>query len=859
MLNRTAAALFAAQAPFFESVPAVITYAYDPTDSNNLVLNVNKIISFLDVASGSPSATRRATQSNDALRAELVTGGSGINGLQCAQFIGANLDNYSVDNALAIYQNIGAIGMDGVIRFDSLATVNLLARILTPTANRTSFNFQVAATTGVVTFNTRRIGDDDNDTITSSLNFTAGVASFVSIQVDYNNAVVRLVIDDDEEYFNVTSPGSIVGWTTAPHTGPTQNNAASAAPTLGRVGGSALTATIGDLRLWTGNMKISSVYSRRTDMQAKFATPHRTTAFSVIPAMWQNHIYQRDGAGEAEVTVAGTVIDGGDANIQLQIIDANDGSVEVAWATMGMSSGLAWSFPLTFPSGSWKVQSRKVGEDDLDAATGTNIYGVGSRDLWIGQSNSRKWWGDDCRVVPFASATLAIALPGVGTTLNGRRWSGYGWFDPTQVTQEFEPQNATLTGEPKVNPGPLNQGCGGNGIAAYMDIMWHEVGWPSGCICYSIGGTPVSYWFDSDPGPEGYNWAFMVTPDSTGRQAITADGGPGWDFEAVSYIGGERDALDNVSFDNYVLDSRRVFSQIRALTGETTPIFISILGPNTGGGSTDENVNAIRTAQLYMIEGRSIAITGATRTNPVVLEVAANDVVSGDDVTIASVGGMTQLNGNTYTWTRVDATHASLNVDGTAFGTYTSGGTASTDQTIDLAYNPLDRSLGAGDPQHPAKGDYAQYFAPRYARTRLNVRQPGTFTNGGRGPKISSGAVINASTIELTVTHDGGTTLVDASNNAAGTGLTAFEVQVNDADRDITVAALNSGKIRLTVSGTAINVSGTTIGVRYLYGRAPDNGNIVFDNTAPYGTVTSPFTVGCPLWPTYNWFTFEVP
>jgi hypothetical protein len=81
-------------------------------------------------------------------------------------------------------------------------------------------------------------------------------------------------------------------------------------------------------------------------------------------------------------------------------------------------------------------------------------------------------------------------------------------------------------------------------------------------------------------------------------------------------------------------------------------------------------------------------ITGATRANPCVLTIAttlAQDVftsISGNPceigmtLTISSVAGMTQLNGNTYTVTAVSGNNVTINVDASAFGVYTSGGSA---------------------------------------------------------------------------------------------------------------------------------------------------------------------------------------
>ena len=76
-------------------------------------------------------------------------------------------------------------------------------------------------------------------------------------------------------------------------------------------------------------------------------------------------------------------------------------------------------------------------------------------------------------------------------------------------------------------------------------------------------------------------------------------------------------------------------------------------------------------------------ISGATKANPVVITATSHGFSNGDHVIIASVGGMTELNGvtgivankttNTFELTDVDGT----NINSSAFTTYTSGGTAS--------------------------------------------------------------------------------------------------------------------------------------------------------------------------------------
>lgn len=70
-------------------------------------------------------------------------------------------------------------------------------------------------------------------------------------------------------------------------------------------------------------------------------------------------------------------------------------------------------------------------------------------------------------------------------------------------------------------------------------------------------------------------------------------------------------------------------------------------------------------------------ITGVTNANPCVVTVTAHGFSSGNTIAFSGVGGTTQLNGNSYVITRIDANTFSLNgIDSTAFGVYTSGGTA---------------------------------------------------------------------------------------------------------------------------------------------------------------------------------------
>lgn len=79
-----------------------------------------------------------------------------------------------------------------------------------------------------------------------------------------------------------------------------------------------------------------------------------------------------------------------------------------------------------------------------------------------------------------------------------------------------------------------------------------------------------------------------------------------------------------------------------------------------------------------------IAVSGATRANPVVVTINSHPFSNGDNIRFADILGMEELNGNTYTVANKTANTVELtnengvsgNVDGTAFSAYISGGKA---------------------------------------------------------------------------------------------------------------------------------------------------------------------------------------
>ena len=113
----------------------------------------------------------------------------------------------------------------------------------------------------------------------------------------------------------------------------------------------------------------------------------------------------------------------------------------------------------------------------------------------------------------------------------------------------------------------------------------------------------------------------------------------------------------------------------------------------------NNNINTTGYTAFVNGGGTSKVITGATAANPVVVTSAAHGFANGDIIYISGVVGMTQLNGLYYKVSAVAAntfalqTVAGVNVNGTAYTAYSSGGTAelgaSKVQKIGPAATPL--------------------------------------------------------------------------------------------------------------------------------------------------------------------------
>lgn len=172
------------------------------------------------------------------------------------------------------------------------------------------------------------------------------------------------------------------------------------------------------------------------------------------------------------------------------------------------------------------------------------------------------------------------------------------------------------------------------------------------------------------------------------------------------------------------------------------------------------------------------AITAATQANPIVLTITGHGYSNGDDFETSGVSGMTQLNGRRFrvankTTNTVELTDMhNVNINGTGYSAYVSGGTASRVYTVSAPYIEADlaglKFAQSADVLYLTHQEYVPRKLARYP-TRWDIAQvdfqdgPYLPMNGGQatlGPSATTGAGITISS----------TTTKAATGMAAGSG-----------------------------------------------------------------------------------------
>lgn len=160
-------------------------------------------------------------------------------------------------------------------------------------------------------------------------------------------------------------------------------------------------------------------------------------------------------------------------------------------------------------------------------------------------------------------------------------------------------------------------------------------------------------------------------------------------------------------------------------------------------------------------------ITGITQANPAVVTSNAHGFSNGEEVYIASVGGMTTLNGRNFKVANVAANTFELqymdgsNVNSSGFSAYTSGGTASRVYTVTTPYTTADlfqlKVTQSADVLYITHQSYAPRKLTRTGHTSWTLTTI-TFTDG---PYLAT----NTSATTLTLSATSGSVTVTASTN----------------------------------------------------------------------------------------------
>lgn len=232
-------------------------------------------------------------------------------------------------------------------------------------------------------------------------------------------------------------------------------------------------------------------------------------------------------------------------------------------------------------------------------------------------------------------------------------------------------------------------------------------------------------------------------------------------------------------------------------------------------------IRAFLDGELFL-GATSVNITGATQANPCVITANSHGLVSGDEVYISGVGGMTQLNGGYYTVTYIGANTFSLDgVNSTAYGAYTSGGTIKRS----AMYTPYDETdlfqIQIQREQTPVSASYGGQWLlvhPDYDERRLYYASTGDF---GTGVVAYYAQLVGATTNVATgysTSPSAGYSYTGCAVSATGEEGEATDVTTGDASGNETV--------ELTVA------SGVLEPVSY-------NFYASFDASTPYGYIGS--------------------
>jgi hypothetical protein len=214
------------------------------------------------------------------------------------------------------------------------------------------------------------------------------------------------------------------------------------------------------------------------------------------------------------------------------------------------------------------------------------------------------------------------------------------------------------------------------------------------------------------------------------------------------------------------------------------------------------------------------AITGATQASPVVLTIPGHGLANGDDIELAGIAGMTQLNGRRFRVANAAANTLALTdqhgqpIDGSGYSAYGSGGSAARVYTLATTYQEGDlaqlKFAQSADILYIAHTEYVPRKLQRYGATNWVLSQidfqdgPYLPVNAGQTaltPSAASGAGITISTV-LSVAIGG------AANNGAGAiRVTSANHGWKTGDRIDITGILGTAEANATWTVTRVNAN----------------------------------------------------
>ena len=253
----------------------------------------------------------------------------------------------------------------------------------------------------------------------------------------------------------------------------------------------------------------------------------------------------------------------------------------------------------------------------------------------------------------------------------------------------------------------------------------------------------------------------------------------------------------------------------------------------------------------------NLTITGATQANPCILTIPGNTYVIGDWINVASVDGMTQLNGRYFSITNVAGnlvTIADLNgvaINSTSYDAYISGGTAARVYTIaspyaasDLANIKFAQNVNEMIICHPSYPPYILILntATNWALTQI------TFGSTASTPTGLSTTPVFPNTWGTTppnlVTYSYAVTSIDASGQESAP---AYVQQTGQPNMQVNIGTITiawtaaSGAVGYNVYKTIVSYTGVIpVGATYGYIGSTSTATFIDTNIAADFTQTPP-------------------